>query len=195
MHGNHPATQYYLGTAQLDGGYIEEGVKNIAAALEADPANFDGSAQRRLSSGRASALLMSHPNPKGPACAFFDDKENTTMPGPAGGPVAPSTSSSVVVWDDIFGQDDDYGGNAAPRLRDLTASAEEVFEQLTTLSEDGASSFFYEAGSKPRSVSELCSFLRVSSRKVKAGTSSIFEPGPFSRQHSLSLRSMFLEYA
>jgi hypothetical protein len=33
MGGSHAATQYYLGTAQLDAGLFVEGVDNVAAAL------------------------------------------------------------------------------------------------------------------------------------------------------------------
>mmetsp|Transcript_63644 Transcript_63644/g.109308 ORF Transcript_63644/g.109308 Transcript_63644/m.109308 type:complete len:714 (+) Transcript_63644:24-2165(+) len=59
MRDNHPATQFYLGTCQLDwGANIDDGVSNIEAALKADPENFDGSATRRLIEGRSVAAMQ-----------------------------------------------------------------------------------------------------------------------------------------
>ena len=58
MGGNHPATQYYLGTCQLDVGRFEEGVENVAGAIKADPSNFDEEAHRRLRAGQQGAEMV-----------------------------------------------------------------------------------------------------------------------------------------
>ena len=63
MGGAHAATQYYLGTAQLDAGLFAEGVANVAAALHAEPDNFGPEAVQRLRAGRQSVDMSSHKRP------------------------------------------------------------------------------------------------------------------------------------
>ncbi|KAJ1488653.1 hypothetical protein T484DRAFT_1782389, partial [Baffinella frigidus] len=64
MGGNHPATQYYLGTCQLDAGRFAEGVANVGAAIKADPANFEEEAHQRLRAGRQGVeMLCNKPDP------------------------------------------------------------------------------------------------------------------------------------
>ena len=110
MGGAHAATQYYLGTAQLDAGFFAAGVENVAAALAADADNFGPEAVQRLKSGRQSVDM---------ACtsrAQCDDTKHSGAgncktgltaegQGEASRASAASDDALVTVWDDAISGD------------------------------------------------------------------------------------------
>ena len=111
MGGAHAATQYYLGTAQLDAGFFAAGVANVAAALAADADNFGPAAVQRLKSGRQSVDMACT------ARAQCDDTKHSGAgkcrageaaegQGGGGGRAAgASVDALVTVWDDAISGD------------------------------------------------------------------------------------------
>lgn len=98
MSGNHPATQYYLGTCQLDYGDAISGVKNISEALAADAANFDPSAWQRLAAGKSMILMHSSEE----ACG--QDARSKSADSKKDNVVACVSNHKLLVnaWDDVF---------------------------------------------------------------------------------------------
>jgi hypothetical protein len=92
MGGSHSATQYYLGTAQLDAGIFADGVRNVAAALQQDPDNFGPEAVQRLKSGRQSVDM---------AC----EKRASCGAGEVGPEGVGVDAPLVSVWDDAVSGD------------------------------------------------------------------------------------------
>ncbi|EKX31788.1 hypothetical protein GUITHDRAFT_149077, partial [Guillardia theta CCMP2712] len=80
MGGQHAATQYYLGTCQLDSGKFEEGVKNVAAALKAEPDTFGPEAFQRLTAGQQSVDMICRQEPRALVTAWDDVFDRGFLP-------------------------------------------------------------------------------------------------------------------
>eukprot|EP00931_Biecheleriopsis_adriatica_P080468 TRINITY_DN53818_c0_g1_i1.p1 TRINITY_DN53818_c0_g1~~TRINITY_DN53818_c0_g1_i1.p1 ORF type:complete len:444 (-),score=58.45 TRINITY_DN53818_c0_g1_i1:152-1483(-) len=155
MNGKHPATQYYLGTCQLDFGDYLAGVENISAALAAEPENFDASARQRLESGRA-GLLMQCSEGHVPISEEARDKDETDIAEAAKHASASpdcSVRPLVAVWDDVFSVDE------------LTRLDDAAVRLAAYLSEDPeVSTLWFQAGQSPvndieASISRLHAFV------------------------------------
>ena len=112
MGGAHAATQYYLGTAQLDAGFFAAGVANVAAALAADADNFGPAAVQRLKSGRQSvdmactARAQCDDTSKHSGAGKRRTAEAAEGQGGGGGRAAGASDDALVtVWDDAISGD------------------------------------------------------------------------------------------
>lgn len=155
-------------------------VTNIAAALRAEPDNFDGTATRRLIEARSVQAMQAEPPSASNEATFKQD--GASSPAAAFPGLSATYPAPVVVWNDALGDCSSNKGNGNSNsglgtdgsssgiinaasseidgelLAHLARSAETVFETLTaaaasaTSSAESAaqSSVWYAAGSPPK---------------------------------------------
>lgn len=133
MRGQHPATQFYLGTCQLDYGDTAAGVRNIEAALKSDPENFERSAWVRLHAGQKLQIMQ---------CSRDEqDRSRWRLHGA----ICPETASCPFsrVWDSVF---------TTAELRRLDAAAARISRYLQE--QEDAQTLWCPEGQAPRNAIE-----------------------------------------